>query len=85
MFKKNERINVEDSLPPMFEDVLVVGIVKHINVCPQIWQARRWTGITSGFDVEKDKLWNWLTPTDSDVIDVKYWKTINGKEEKTTN
>lgn len=62
-----------DKLPPMYENVIVWGIIESINVLQQAYQARRWTGYTMGFDVEKDKLWVWLTPCDAVVKNVTKW------------
>lgn len=66
-------ISVEEDLPDMYESVIVWGRREKENVCRQAYQARRWTGCTSGFDVEKDKLWQWVTPCDYQVSDVTHW------------
>jgi len=71
-----EWISVADNLPPMFENCIVYGRQKRENVCTQAWQARRWTGCSSGFDVEKNKLWEWLTPCDFHVADVTHWMPL---------
>ena len=66
-------INVNDQLPVMFQNVIVWGVRKKENVVHQSWQARRFTGCSSGFDVERDKLWQWLTPTDGQIEQVTHW------------
>lgn len=66
-------MDVRSVLPPLFQKVIVWGRVKSRNVCHQMWEARRWTGCTSGFDVEGDKCWEWVTPTDGVVHDVTHW------------
>jgi hypothetical protein len=63
-------IKVEDALPPMFKPVLVFGIIKKQNICRQVWEARRWTGCTQGFE---DPPWGWFTPTDCRVNKVTHW------------
>lgn len=72
-------INVADQLPPWFENVLVYGTAKRLNVSPQFWQARRWTGWTSGFmqdGVDQRGIGEWLTPCDYVVRDVVYWSEL---------
>lgn len=66
-------IDATKELPEMFTPVIVFGCIEKLNVLPQMWEARRWTGCTSGFDVEKDKLWGWYTPTDMRVNNVTRW------------
>jgi len=66
-------IDVGIKLPPMFESVIVFGVIEKINVLPQAYEARRWTCCTMGFDVEKDKLWSWYTPCDTRVHNVTKW------------
>lgn len=65
--------DVRSTLPLMFENVIVWGRVRSRNVCHQMWQARRWTGCSSGFDVEGGKHWDWVTPTDGIVEEVTHW------------
>ncbi len=66
-------MDVRSVLPPLFENVIVWGRVKERNLCHQMWEARRWTGCTQGFDVEGDKCWDWMTPTDGLVQEVTHW------------
>lgn len=65
-------VRTSELLPPMFVDVLAFGIVRRINVLPQWYQARRWTGCNYGADPH-DTSWEWLTPCDDVVRDVALW------------
>ena len=71
-----EWISIVDKLPELFENVIVYGVREKENVCSQAYQARRWTGCTNGFDVEKEALWSWLTPCDSLVKEVSHWMPL---------
>jgi hypothetical protein len=67
-------IDVRSMLPLMFQNVIVWGVRSKLNVCHQAWEARRWTGCTSGFDVEKDKLWSWeITGGGGSIHKVTHW------------
>ncbi len=73
---KYRQIPIAERLPKMFTNVLVYGVVEKQNICPQIWEARRFTGWSTGWPgcVEgKEAPWYWLTPNDSLVKDVTYW------------
>lgn len=67
-------ISVDKELPPMFENVIVCGIIEQLNVCSQIWEARRFTGCTMGFG--DNPPWEWIGRTDYPVKDVHYWMPI---------
>lgn len=62
-------ISIENKLSPLFENVIVFGLIKERNVCPQVWQARRWSGSYPNPETN----WIWLTPTDEMITDVRYW------------
>jgi hypothetical protein len=64
-------VSVDDRLPPMFQDVLVYGVQERANVLAQVWQARRWTGSN-----QSSAAWDWLTPTDHPVVDVRFWMHV---------
>ncbi len=69
-------ISAKEVLPPMFVDVMVWGIIEKFNVCHQAWQARRWSGWTSGWqtsDVIDPPDWIWTAPCDYNVRDVTHW------------
>jgi len=66
-------VSVETCLPSMFKNVIVLGKIRKQNVCPQAWEARRFTGLNEFFPIEKEKLWQWLTPTDFRVTSVTHW------------
>jgi hypothetical protein len=58
-------------LPPMFEQVMAFGIIPERNLCPQWWQARRWSGFN-----RPEEAWFWVTPTDGSLKDVTQWAPI---------
>ena len=61
-----------DELPPLYEQVIVVGTVSKINVLPQAWQARRFPLMSGTMETEfSDSMW--LTPCDAVVEGVVYW------------
>lgn len=69
-------VKVEDGLPPMTKNVIVWGIRPKENITAQAYQARRWTGFSASFEVEKNELWEWLTPCDGTVCNVTHWMPL---------
>ena len=72
-------ISVDDELPKMCETVIVQGIIDKTNIGFQIYEARRWTGWTSGWpgiNEGKEPPWEWLTPQDTRIAEVKYWMPL---------
>ena len=68
-----------EGLPIRFESVLVLGVVEKINVLRQIYEGRRWTGWTQGWEGQregKEPPWEWLTPCDARITYVTYWMPI---------
>ena len=77
-----EWIDVKDELPSMYRNVIVWGVRPKENICHQLYQARRWTGLTGHPNrdamweaQEGDELccWDWATPCDYSVVEVKFW------------
>lgn len=66
-------ISVRDQLPAMCVNVIVWGVQRKENISHQAWQARRFTGLNGAFAVERDGLWEWLTPCDQKVEQVTHW------------
>jgi len=62
-------ISTREFLPPMFHNVIVWGCPE--KGCTHAYQARRWTGYTSGPD--RGKYWTWTMPNDRDIGDVTHW------------
>ncbi len=72
--QEHEWIPVESRLPPMFQNVIAIGILSK-DTNRKIHEARRWTGY-SGPDADHDELggkWEWLTPSDRHVKEVTHW------------
>ena len=76
-------IPVNEQLPPLFENVAVIGIVEKLNISPQVWQARRFSGFLNGYPGQNEgnePSWQWLTVTDYAVGDVQFWMPLPKKE-----
>jgi len=73
---KPQWFSVDDQLPTMFENCIVYGCQERENICRQAWEARRFTGFNAAFDVESEKLWQWLTPCDSSLTRVTHWMPL---------
>lgn len=68
-------IDANKLLPEMFEVVLVYAVHPKFATGYHAFEARRWTGLTSGFDVEAINGWEWLTTYDYtiDKTKVLFW------------
>lgn len=70
-------IPVAKKLPPLNKRVLVFGMIKKLNaVCPQVWEARRWSECSECAKFPSDHPLSqslWLTPTDLEVTNVTHW------------
>lgn len=73
--------NVNKELPKMFVNVIVWGVIEKINVIPQAWQARRWSGWSNGWpgisEGKEPSDWIWLTSTDIKIYKVLLWMPFN--------